>query len=1107
MKKSGFFVLIVLVIVTSAFNLFGQTPKNLKPIKSADLIKKGVKYYDDKKYEKAEEIFKLIPRNDTNYSIALYELALTYEAMEQFDQAIAIANKILQNNYLTNNKAQAYILLGNSLDGAKRTDEAISVYEKGLMEFPYNHQLYFNLGVAYFGKDDFFNAREAFIKSLKINSFHQRSHSLLGLCMIKMGQPVQGVMSLLMGGLINPKSSAGLNAITLLESYFNNEIEVSKDKEKFTFPEEESNSCFPEIEMLIQSDFASNKKFKVESKINSAVIRQAYLLMSKLKTQKGSQGVWNDFYIPFYKDLYESGYFETFSFFYLSGIENENIDNWCKKNESKIDKFVTWASSFIRTKRSFNLNAEIEKKKNLLYYYDEDGDLSYIGTFADAKFSKPEGDFSFFNSLGAYLKKGKYVNGQMNGHWLTYHKFGNVDEDVNYVNGELDGHVLKYHDNGELYIDADFQKGQFHGLYQEYNQSGVLVEKIDMEKGKYNGKKYDYYPHGQLYAESEYKVGKRNGVYKRYYAKGTIDLQVSYKNDLLEGEYIEYYLNGQIYSKGNFKNDLRVGQWVDYHYNGKVKEEGSYSEKGKKIGVWKEYYSSGLLESVVEYSASGKQNGEAKYYDEKGNLVSTYFSKNEILTEVVYWTSDKKERARFTVKKGVMNLITYDINGVVESSGKLVDGKREGLWKFYDANGLLASERNYKDGLLDGEYKAYFPNGTISTYSVYEKGDRNGLYQDYFRNGFLLTEGYFKNDRKEGQWYSYYKNGNISSITNYLNGDKDGFYEEYDFSGKKRTETFYKKDLLMQNSLLDSTGRIYSIDSLKNGNGVIKRYNQNGSLAMNAEFKSGLWKDTVVTYNMRGIKTFVGFYVNGVREGVSRSYDDFGVLKSEIQFQNGDNNGPAKFYNEEGKLEKLETYINDRLEKIDYYYPNGKLKSELEYQNGDRNGYSKYYAPDGALAIMIFYKDNQVVGYSYKGKDGKILDMIPLNKGTGNVVAYFPSGKKSSEMEFLNGERVGKLIYYFSTGAKRLETSYENGRENGLSKEWNQNGVLIAEEYYQDDDLNGTAKYFNDNGTLKRQENYVYDDLHGDCYYYDKSGKLTKVLTYYYDDLIGERKK
>jgi len=1099
MKNKQLFLFLFLAL---SYNfLFGQSPKNLKLINSDSLVKKGIELYDKENYTEAENIFRLIPKNDSNYSIALYELCLTLEAQEKYDEAIDLARFILKNENLIYNKSQLYTLLGNTLDNAQKTEEAIKVYQTAISEFPYNYQIHYNLGVTYFKNDNLDEAEKVFFESARLNPFHQTTQFMLGLLNLKRGKLVPCVMAFNMCVILNPSSKIGFTALQNLEKLFNKELEEEIDREAFIFPEKFNNKCFDELEPLIVSNFALNKKYKVKSKIQNIIIKQNHLIFCKLTPKNNPTDLYNIYYLPFYSKIMELDFFEEFSYYIFSNTENEHFKKLALKKTSDIEKFKKWAANYIWEKRGSNIMALNSTTK---YLYSNDEILISFGNFSDTKNSIKTDKWTYLTTSGSLLSYGNFKNNKKQGNWKELHYNSTINENLNYDDGNLEGYNEKFYPNGEYNIKAYFKKGKLEGEWSKFNYSGVIAEKANYKDGKIEEIYYDYFPQGQLSAETEYSSGKKNGTFKRYYEDGSLDLIASFSNNEANGKYSEYYINGNLYSEGEYKNGYQVGLWKDYYYNKQLKNEGNYDSKGRKIGKWLTYYPDGTLEQEEFYSENGKQNGTANYYSIKGDLMFTYNFKNEILTEVTSYDKNKKELGKFTEKKGVIDLKFYSPAGVVTSEGRLKDGKREGKWKFYTNSGILISEENYKGGLYDGSVINYFNNGNISSYYEYKKGEKNGLFQSYFKNGNLKQEGFYLKNQANGYWYSYNINGNTSQIDFYKADNFDGYQEEYDFFGRKKTESFYNDGILLITQYFDTIGNVYFVDSLKNGNGTSLIKDINGNILFKTNVISGLWKDTAKLYNYKRDVIYQGLYVNGRKHGLHKWYDDFGKLKSEASYRFGVEDGASILYDHNSKLYLSEVYTNGRKDKVIYYHPNEKIEIEATYFNGKKNGYTKYFSSDGQFGFQIFYNDDIPISYSYKGKDGKLINEIPIGKEQIKLVAYFSNGIKAAEIDFKNNERNGKTIYYFPSGVKKEEANYIDDEIDGFYRTWNSAGKIVEESEYSKGLINGSSKYYLDNGKLKFEENFVYGNQHGTSKYYDKNGKLTHLLKFYLGTLVSK---
>jgi antitoxin component YwqK of YwqJK toxin-antitoxin module len=117
---------------------------------------------------------------------------------------------------------------------------------------------------------------------------------------------------------------------------------------------------------------------------------------------------------------------------------------------------------------------------------------------------------------------------------------------------------------------------------------------------------------------------------------------------------------------------------------------------------------------------------------------------------------------------------------------------------------------------------------------------------------------------------------------------------------------------------------------------------------------------------------------------VEEFYPD-GIIKSETEVVNGLRNGISKTYDERGRLTSTATFVNDKYEgwMITYNPLNSKITAKAMYKNDYQDGPVILYYAEGQLYREEFYKNGRV-------------DSI--------VKTYWPDGKLQAEVEFDMGK-------------------------------------------------------------------------------------------------------
>lgn len=109
-------------------------------------------------------------------------------------------------------------------------------------------------------------------------------------------------------------------------------------------------------------------------------------------------------------------------------------------------------------------------------------------------------------------------------------------------------------------------------------------------------------------------------------------------------------------------------------------------------------------------------------------------------------SSEIYESDGFLYQKYKEGPITGDIIGA--QSGKVVKGKREGIWTFYMDNGRLFFKAEYLNGIQNGMYESYSDN-KIFDKGIKQNGKRIGLWHIYGYYNYEIV--FYRDDKREGE--------------------------------------------------------------------------------------------------------------------------------------------------------------------------------------------------------------------------------------------------------------------------------------------------------------------------------------------------------------------
>ncbi len=192
------------------------------------------------------------------------------------------------------------------------------------------------------------------------------------------------------------------------------------------------------------------------------------------------------------------------------------------------------------------------------------------------------------------------------------------------------------------------------------------------------------------------------------------------------------------------------------------------------------------------------------------------------------------------------------------AEGKFVDGKRQGPWKFYVIEDktfkhFLNKEVSFVNGEMEGVCKHYFPSGKLASTDFrvagqvegeakwyYENGKIKGTTQHkhnlrdgksvyYYPSGKLHYEIDYVNDSLDGKWTAYYENGKVQETESYVKDAIHGTYKYFYENGQLWIEKEHLYGRLMNvKGSFDQSGNPRDFGTIKNGNGTVKYYTEEG---------------------------------------------------------------------------------------------------------------------------------------------------------------------------------------------------------------------------------------------------------------------------------------
>ncbi len=411
-----------------------------------------------------------------------------------------------------------------------------------------------------------------------------------------------------------------------------------------------------------------------------------------------------------------------------------------------------------------------------------------------------------------------------------------------------------------------------------------------------------------------------------------------------------------------------------------------------------------------------------------------------------------------TKKRG--KVTTEYASGVKESSGKVKNYKKQGVWKYWSEFGVLTKTITWKDDVKQGLYTEYYPDGKKS------------------------LEGNYLNDRKNSSWYSWYTDGKMASMLNYdgtnLSSKGDVFYGLQQWwyeNGQLREQSNYENGLPVYRETWYNNGKRRAIEKYENGkpDGTWRKYPEPGES-----------RDT--------LPSSIDNYSNGRREGVHLGYMN-GRLSEEIFYKDDQLDGTYKKWDQNSQLGVSENYVNGKRDGLCRYFNYGKCIREVMYEEGRINGEEKEYDSRGELFRNSWYKKGIIdSAYNYH-KNGRLA--------ISRTYKYYPGFRYTEEFsEYTEWDTAGVMLLrgtyhfenkdkdwttYYANGKVKSVTPYAGGRVKGIYRKWYSTGKKMLEMECDGNFVVGPPKVWDEKGKeiksgTKRYEEIVDGNKPGEIY-------------------------
>lgn len=495
---------------------------------------------------------------------------------------------------------------------------------------------------------------------------------------------------------------------------------------------------------------------------------------------------------------------------------------------------------------SFSYSAQNTNPNGYNKFYHDNGKISSEGTMRDGK---PDGYWKNYHRNGKLKIEGNRRNFLLDSTWKFYDEKGRLSKSVNYREGKKNGVTVNYDTLQKIISTELYVNDVKDGLARTFYKTGKTKTTVPWLKGKMEGTAYEYSQDSLVTGISIYKGGilqsfekinqrdeeqRKQGIWKEFYDNMEVKREQKFNDDSLDGYVKDYDPKGNLLATKKFNNGKRILNAPEI----------------ANVEIYREVYDDNTLKYEGVYSDSVPIGTHYKYI-QKLRCDSSLFLKEDSTSRIPIYINKLVCRNvpvpdsaieyfdGVVVARGAVDSIRqrigiwseYHATGEFKGRGVYKEGNRTGDWEFFYASGKLEQKGRYdKKGRMQGVWKWFYESGKLWREENYLNGKREGQLTDYDEEGKIILQGNFSDNRKEGLWN--YESPDYLEAGNYSNDEPDSLWKSWYMPGK------------------------------------IKRFE--------GRFQAGEPVGLHMAWHPTGEKMYVGSYINGMKDGDWKYYDEMG---------------------------------------------------------------------------------------------------------------------------------------------------------------------------------------------------------------------------------------
>lgn len=346
------------LLLLSLFSLFVFSLSAQEVDAITKLIREGISLHDKRDYRGAIEKYDQVLQYDSENITALAEKAFSLLSLREYKSSIDICKKLVKKYPDSKKLKFVYTTYANALDGYKKPEKAVKIYNQGIKKFPDFYQLHFNKGITLSGLQKYDEALESLHQSAQLKPSHAGTHNAIARLLMMKGNKIPALMAFCRFSIVEPQGrraeanfpfiekilagnakKTGENNVTINVSSAMLENAANKKKE-------ENNFGTTEFLLSMSSALDFDEKNKDKTKRELFMDKLETMCSSLSETKKDNSGFYWDYYVPYFVALKEKKHLEVLSYLVYAPSDEKEIMDWLKSNKEELEEFYKWSAQF-----------------------------------------------------------------------------------------------------------------------------------------------------------------------------------------------------------------------------------------------------------------------------------------------------------------------------------------------------------------------------------------------------------------------------------------------------------------------------------------------------------------------------------------------------------------------------------------------------------------------------------------------------------------------------------------------------------------------------------------------------------------------------------------